>query len=355
MRTGLVVGKFYPPHPGHHALVETAADRCDELVVLVEAADRETVPLADRVAWMRAEHPRVRVLGARCDAPVDYGSETVWAAQVRIVQVALALAGVDRVDVVFSSEAYGTELARRLGAVHDLVDPGRTRVPLSATRVRTDPLRHFASLRPSVRAGLAVRAVLLGAESTGTTTVSRLVAEELRSRGGAHARTEWVREHGRDHSVELLERRGPGARMEDVVWTPADFAAIATRQNALEEEAARTGGPVLVCDTDSLATTIWERRYLGSTSRATQEAADRRSPRRTYFVTDHVGVPFVQDGYRDGEHVRAEMTDWFLQALTAAGESWVLLTGSIAERVELTLRVVDRQVADRFTFGEPLG
>ncbi|PRY17561.1 AAA family ATPase [Kineococcus rhizosphaerae] len=355
MSTGLVVGKFYPPHPGHHALVETAASRCDDLVVLVEAADRETVPLADRVAWMQAEHPGVRVLGARCDAPVDYASDVVWAAQVRVMQVALELGGVERVDVVFSSETYGAELARRLGAVHDLVDLERTRVPLSATLVRADPLTRFGALRPSVRAGLAVRAVFVGAESTGTTTVSRLVADRLRARAGAHGATRWVPEHGRDHSVELVERGGPGTRMEDVVWTPDDFATIAARQNALEEEAARAGGPVLVCDTDSLATTVWECRYLGGTSAGTRAEAGRRAPRRTYFVTDHVGVPFEQDGYRDGEHVREAMTDWFLHALTAAGESWVFLTGPVASRVELALRVIDRQVGDRFTFGRPLG
>ncbi|NEE54556.1 adenylyltransferase/cytidyltransferase family protein, partial [Streptomyces sp. SID8455] len=50
---GLVLGKFYPPHAGHHHLVETARDQCERLTVLVCAASVESVPLADRVAWMR--------------------------------------------------------------------------------------------------------------------------------------------------------------------------------------------------------------------------------------------------------------------------------------------------------------
>ncbi|WP_169791092.1 adenylyltransferase/cytidyltransferase family protein, partial [Streptomyces katrae] len=60
---GLVLGKFYPPHAGHHHLVRTAQDQCERLTVLVCAASVESVPLADRVAWMREEHPGADVVG----------------------------------------------------------------------------------------------------------------------------------------------------------------------------------------------------------------------------------------------------------------------------------------------------
>ena len=39
---------------------------------------------------------------------------------------------------------------------------------------------------------------------------------------------------------------------------------MACGQNALEDAAARLGGPVLVCDTDAFAVGIWNERYLGS-------------------------------------------------------------------------------------------
>lgn len=74
-----------------------------------------------------------------------------------------------------------------------------------------------------------------------------------------------------------------------------------------------------------------------------------------YLLTDHVGVPFVQDGIRDGEHIRAEMTRWFEDALTATGRSWVLLlTGPLSERVDLAVRVVNLALAQRSSFGAPL-
>ena len=56
-------------------------------------------------------------------------------------------------DVYFSSEAYGAEIARRLGARAVDVDPERVAVPISATMIRAGPARvHLDRLAPPVRA-----------------------------------------------------------------------------------------------------------------------------------------------------------------------------------------------------------
>ena len=124
-RHGLVLGKFYPPHAGHHHLVRTAQDRCERLTVLVCAASVESIPLADRVAWMREVHPDVRVVGAVDDIPVDLHDPAVWDAHMAVFRAAVP----EPVDAVFTSEPYGDELARRFGAEHVCVDPDRTRLP----------------------------------------------------------------------------------------------------------------------------------------------------------------------------------------------------------------------------------
>lgn len=163
-------------------------------------------------------------------------------------------------------------------------------------------------------------------------------------------------EYGRTASVAKLSRlrtASPEAGMNDVAWSGDDFAQIARTQQDSENAAARTGSPLLVCDTDAFATTVWERRYLGPHSR--RAAREVRATGSIYLVTDHEDVPFVQDGIRDGEHVRAEMTGWFIDALTRSGHSWVLLTGSLDERIALAIRVADQALAARSTFAEPLG
>ena len=46
---GLVIGKFYPPHEGHHLLISTAAAVCERVTVLVLSHEVESIPHALRV------------------------------------------------------------------------------------------------------------------------------------------------------------------------------------------------------------------------------------------------------------------------------------------------------------------
>jgi NadR type nicotinamide-nucleotide adenylyltransferase len=360
-RHGLVIGKFYPPTLGHHHLIRTAAAKADRLTVVCMAAAVETIPLADRVGWLRAEHAAdagVTVVGIRCDAPMDLGDETVWAAQVALMRAAVATATDEPVDAVFTSEGYGQELAAMFDAKHVLVDPDRTTVPISGTAVRADLAARWDYLAPATRAGLTTRVVFVGAESTGTTTISLLLADHYRARGGVWARTQWVGEYGRDYTTIKWTRERvsrPDLALDDLEWTAEDFDIVAAEQTRLENAAARAGSLVLVCDTDAFATTVWERRYLGTRARTGQPWSTALPDRAVYLVTDHRGVPWVDDGLREGDQdIRAAMTDWFTRALTDAGESWVLLTGSVEQRLALAIRTTDLLLAQAATFTAPV-
>jgi HTH-type transcriptional regulator, transcriptional repressor of NAD biosynthesis genes len=98
---------------------------------------------------------------------------------------------------------------------------------------------------------------------------------------------------------------------------------------------------------------VWERRYLDGRARGPQSWATTELPRHdVYLLTSHEAVPWQDDGLREGDlRVRAEMTGWFARALTAAGHSWVLLTGSIADRLALAVRVTDVVLAQLAAFG----
>jgi HTH-type transcriptional regulator, transcriptional repressor of NAD biosynthesis genes len=361
---GLVVGKFYPPHRGHLYLISEAARQCERVSVLAMAARPETVPLADRVAWLRAAcagQPGVTVTGAACDVPVDFGDDAIWTAQVAVMRAALEVAGEPAPDAVFSSEPYGAELAARLGARPVTVDPGRSAVPVSASQIRADLAGHWDDLAAPARAGLAVRIVVVGAESTGTSTVAQRLAAACAARGGAFARTACVTEAGRDYTVAKWERDRdaalaagrPAPRLDELAWTAADFDAVAAEQTRRENQGAASGSPLVVCDTDAFATSVWERRYLGRAARGRQPWATTGLPRRdVYLLTSHEGVPWHDDGLREGDlAVRAAMTGWFAAALTAAGHSWVLLTGSLPGRLDLAVRVTDAALAGRARFG----
>ena len=68
-RHGLVLGKFLPPHAGHHELVDFALERCERVTVLVLGAAAEPIPLSLRREWMRERHPRRAGRGGLGRAP----------------------------------------------------------------------------------------------------------------------------------------------------------------------------------------------------------------------------------------------------------------------------------------------
>ncbi|TDP41956.1 AAA family ATPase [Nocardia ignorata] len=337
---GLVLGKSYPPHAGHHHLVRTAAARCDRLTVLVCAASVESIPLTDRVAWMREIHsePGISAVGAVDDIPMDLTDPRVWDAHMAVFLAAVP----EPVDAVFTSETYGDELARRFGAQPISVDPQRRRYPISATVIRRDPMAHWKFLAPPVRAALTRRVVVLGAESTGTTTMAEALAE--------HYGAPRVPEYGREYSERKLAALGPSAHWSQVEFTSAEFPLIAARQQEREDRAARESGPVLFCDTDAFATEIWHERYLGF-----PHPSLRTPPRQhLWLLTDHTAVPFEDDGLRDGEHLRPWMTERFHTELTRTGKRFTVLTGSHHERLRAAVAAVDQLLSEGWSFADPL-
>lgn len=315
---GLVVGKFYPPHRGHKHLIDTAVAHADEVHVIVCARPEEDPPATLRADWLREIHPAARVW--LIDDRYDADDSAVWA--VNCTQ----LLGFSP-DVVFTSEDYGDRFAACLGCRHVLVDKARVTVPISGTAIRANPLAAWNFLEPPVRGHYARRVVLIGAESTGKTTLAEELAEWFD--------TVWVPEYGREHWEQKM------ARGEATAWTPEEFATIAREQCVREDAAARRANRVLICDTDAFATRVWYRRYLSGWSPQvdTIVAAHRRPD--LYLLTD-VNTPFTQDGTRDGELIREWMHQTFIEELTAHGRPFVPLSGSRSERLARAADVIGR-------------
>lgn len=384
-RHGLVIGKFYPPHVGHHFLIRSAAASCERVTVVAMAADVESIPLRDRVAWLReayAGQPHVCVTGIVDNLVTDYGDEAIWAGHVALMRAAIGTGAhaAQPVDAVFSSEEYGAELARRFDAADVRLDPGRSNFAVSGTKIRADPIAHWDRIEPPVRAWLAKRVVVLGAESTGTTSLALDLAEALRERGGSFGSTEYVPEYGREYTVAKLAvarakarakarvgRDGAGAGPDadadagpepsifDLEWTDAEFEAVARQQCADEEAAARRGGPILVCDTDALATTIWQLRYTGHITEPVRRIAEQMPPRALYLLTSEEDVPFDDDGLRDGRHLRGWMNEQFRELLSGAGLPWVELRGDVLVRLQLALNAVYEMLTEGWELADPLG
>ncbi|WP_329419406.1 AAA family ATPase [Streptomyces sp. NBC_01268] len=290
---GLVLGAFCPPHAAHHRLVRTAHARCERLTVLVRGCPDDPLPLAERVAWMREIHPEALVTGTTGDNPLGALREPV--------------------DAVFT--------------------PGSP-----AEDVLADPAAHWHLLEAPVRAALTRRVVVLGAGHTGTTTLARALAAHYRGRGGVWARTRYVPEY-------RAARDGAPLRS-------GDFPLIALGQAEREEESARDGSPVLVCDTDAFTVTIRHERHVGTRSADTGEIA-ARARHHLWLLTDHRGIaapghPDGPEGPGDPEgaaRLRPWATARLLTQLTRTGRRTAVLTGPHEERLAAAVAAVDALLA----------
>ena len=322
MTRGLVLGKFLPYHAGHAHLIRTARACVDELIVLVCSVRREPIPGATRYAWVRDAHPECRVVHVAEDVPqAPEDDPEFWPIWTDLIA---RYAG--RVDRVFTSETYGDELARRIGAVHISVDRERCVVPVSGSAIRAAPLRHWQYIPPNVRPFYALRVALLGTESTGKTTLAQGLAERFD--------TAWVREYGR----EYCDTR-PAMSL-----TLPDFEAIAWAQATIEDEAAVNANRVLICDTELHTTATWSDLTIG-TRPAWLTAAARARRYDLVLLLEH-DLPWVDDGTRVLRDRRVEHTQRIRDELDAAGRRYVTLAGSYAERELHAARLVSALIEE---------
>jgi HTH-type transcriptional regulator, transcriptional repressor of NAD biosynthesis genes len=167
------------------------------------------------------------------------------------------------------------------------------------------------------------RVVVIGSESSGTTTLARALAE--------HYRTVWVPEYGRTYS----EGRQPCGQP----WRSDELTFIAIEQARMEDALAALANRVLICDTDPFATAIWHERYLGQPSDAVREIANSRRY-DLYIVTD-ASIPFVQDDIRDSESLRQWMQDRFIEELSRMRRPTIVVSGAHEARFAAAVSRID--------------
>ena len=322
MTTGLIIGKFLPPHRGHAHLIETALAQVDRLIVLVCSLKREEIPGERRVAWLGEMFPAVDVRHHADENPSEPHEHPrfweLWTASItRLVPTPP--------DLVFSSESYGDELARRLGARHVLVDRERRAVPISGERVRADPIGCWEFLPECVRPEYVRRVVVTGPESTGKTTLARRLAE--------HFATAWVPEYARGY----LDVKHAGGPIPSPPCEATDIPAIARGQLASEERGgarARTA-----CSSATPTSTPRASTPRSTSGRAREWIRDAAAARRyeLHLLLD-VDVPWVADPQRDRPHLRRELLARLSRALENDRRPYVLVVGRLGRAVRARAR-----------------
>jgi len=172
---------------------------------------------------------------------------------------------------------------------------------------------------------------LLGAESTGKTTLAAEIGAALAARG---LRVAVVAEALR----EFCDANARTPRRDEQ-------AAIAAAQSA-RIDAAAARHEIVIADTSAVMIAVYSDFVFADASLYPSALAAQRHCDLT-LVTE-LDLPWLPDGLqRDGAHVRAPVDALLRSALARAGIAFTTIAGVGSERVEAALRAIDAALALR--------
>lgn len=169
---------------------------------------------------------------------------------------------------------------------------------------------------PSITSSIK-KVAFTGAECSGKTTlITDLAAEYSCTVVPEYFRYYW---EGKKHTKKAAN------------WTSQEFLYMAKMQASLEGQLSTFADDLVLSDTCGISYHVWHYRYLGRYS-PELTSLFRRQSYDLLFLCD-TDIPFYQDGVRDGEKIRVEMTGWIEEQLNYYGISFVKLSGGIESRL----------------------
>jgi HTH-type transcriptional repressor of NAD biosynthesis genes len=307
-----------PIHQGHIALIKFAAGQCDELIVSMSYTTDDPIPAPIRFEWIKEifkDQPTIKPAIVNDDfddesLPLEERTE-IWSDFLRLTY--------SLIHVIFSSEQYGEPLAKHLHAQHIPFDYDRNKYPVSATRIRENPLKYWDFIPGIARPYFVKKICFYGPESTGKSTLAKTMAEVYN--------TEFVPEVAR----ELIISND---------FTVNDIIKIGYAQLERVEEKAQKANKLLFCDTDAITTEIYSRHYLGVIPEILFEL-EQKVHYDIYFLMD-IDVEWIPDGLRDLADQREKMFMIFKEELTIRKIPYILVRGTHAEREKFVRGIIDQ-------------
>ena len=178
---------------------------------------------------------------------------------------------------------------------------------------------------PEQQTGNCIKIVLFGPESSGKTTLSQKLSE--------YYNTLWVPEFAREYLQQKWEN-------EQKICEPEDILPIAKGQIILENEAVNSGKKIVFCDTDLLETKVYSEAYYEGWCHPLVANAAIKNKYDLYLLT-YIDIPWEADDLRDRPQQRQEMFALFEQALIKNKRPYILLKGSVDERMNTAINQIN--------------
>lgn len=330
-KNALVIGKFDPFHLGHLYLIEQAFAQ-SELVTILIVDSKDDLSSAyqrfDLIENICLKHPILEFVVDVIPDIYDDNNSIAWADHTLEFLNRIKLTD-DLPEVVFSSEPYGEPYARYMRMRHVMVDPDRVNVPISATAIRSNPMKNWDYIPNAIKNQFVTKVVVLGTESSGTSTL----ANQL----GTAYYTTVVPEYGRIFCEAMRDPR-------DYKWTKQDFIDIAKVQQKIENDMVSSSTGLLICDTNGLATNVFYQFYMNGNPEHINSFA-KFNDVQLYIITAP-DFNLVDDGTRDLTIDRDVMHLAFIEAVKATGCRFMVATGSQHKRLAEALSAIDPLITE---------
>jgi HTH-type transcriptional regulator, transcriptional repressor of NAD biosynthesis genes len=319
---GLYLGKFAPFHLGHEFMINEALRTVEKLTVLIyEAPELTEIPLTWRADWIRSFNPEIEVIECP-DGPTDVTYEI--AGMQKHEKFVMGKLGDRLITHFFSSEPYGEHMSAALGARDMRVDQARKSLPISATAIREDLYAHRKFLNSRVYFDHLVKVVLVGAPSTGKSTLAEKLAE--------HFKTTYMPEYGREYwELNNVQKR----------LTPEQLLEIAETHRKRELDVAHEANRYLFIDTNALTTEIFARYYHGDALPRLRELSGETKERYDIVILCGDDIPYDDTADRSGETNRSEFQKATIEELVKRGIEYHEVTGSIQHRISEVSRILE--------------
>ncbi len=316
--TGMLLGKFMPPHQGHLTLARFAAEMVDELTIVVGSLKAEPIAGDLRYQWMTEEFPNCNIVHLTDENPqLPEEHPDFW----QIWHDSLMRVLPSKPDFVFAGEDYGAPLAETLGATFIPAPDGRDALPISATMIREKPITHWDMIAPAARPYFLKRFTLIGAETTGKSSLAKSLATHYSTVYVPEYAYSYIRAHGSDLNSD-------------------DFIKIAEGQAASETALARQARGILISDTNTLMTELWAEELLGHIPDGLTHA-----PNDTHiFLCMPDGMDWQDDIHRYSDVDRNAFHKKILTRLNDRNIAYTPLSGTWDERLEKATETIDRNI-----------
>ena len=324
-KNALVLGKFYPPHNGHLYLIDSAFEQSETVHVLMCSLKSETIPGEDRFKWLSKiyeNNPNINIIHCDDELP-QYPEEDpdFWGIWYRTVYKYIK-----KLDAVFTSEDYGEPFANVLNIEHVLVDKKRLVVPVSGTLIRNCPFDHWEHIPRVARDNFKKKVVIMGAESTGKTTMVKTLAK--------HYNSKYVMEYGRTYTEA----------MDDInELNSFDMLQIALLHRDIVNRYDPDATKLLIVDTEAITTKVFGKIYVDKDfdSDGINDII-KAQDYDLYFLLEN-DVPYVNDGTRLPEEVRVYSNRLLKEELDKWGIKYISISGNYDERFKKIKRHIKKE------------